>query len=95
MLKNKKSHIKNQNYGIPARRINFLHFTFCILIFAFSLEAAIADQVPLVRVADVNVGESQTVTLHDGSNATVKLLDLKETRDSVCFAVRRAVVTRW
>lgn len=48
---------------------------------------------PLVRVADVNVGESQIVELHDGSQATIKLLDLKETRDNVNNAVRRAVVT--
>ncbi|MEJ2704163.1 MAG: PmoA family protein, partial [Sedimentisphaerales bacterium] len=50
-------------------------------------------QKPLVSVADVNVGESQIVTLCDGSKATVKLLDLKETRDDVCHAVRRATVT--
>jgi murein DD-endopeptidase MepM/ murein hydrolase activator NlpD len=93
MLKNKKSNIKNQNCGIPASRDNFLNFTFYILIFAFSLEVAAQVQMPLVRVADVNVGESQTIELHDGSKATIKLLDLKETRDTVCHAVRRAVVT--
>jgi hypothetical protein len=38
------------------------------------------------------VGESQTVQLHDGSEGTIKLLDLKETRDNICNAVRRAVV---
>ena len=48
---------------------------------------------PLVRVADLNVGESQTVELCDGSRATVKLLDLKETRDDIRNAVRRAVAT--
>ena len=48
---------------------------------------------PLVRVVDLNVGESADVTLCDGSQVTVKLLDLKETRDNVCFAVRRAEVT--
>ena len=50
-------------------------------------------QTPLVRVADVNVGESQTIELHDGSRAAIKLLDLTETRDNVNNAVRRAVVT--
>lgn len=49
-------------------------------------------QTPLVRVADVNVGESQTIELHDGSRATIKLLDLTETRDNINNAVRRAVV---
>ncbi len=49
-------------------------------------------QTPLVTVADLNVGESQTVQLHDGSEGTIKLLDLKETRDNICNAVRQAVV---
>ncbi len=62
------------------------------LLCGFSLNAAEPARMPLVRVADVNVGESLTVTLHDGSRATVKLLDLKETRDTVCNAVRRAEV---
>jgi murein DD-endopeptidase MepM/ murein hydrolase activator NlpD len=44
-------------------------------------------------VADLNVGESQTIELHDGSQATVKLVDLKEMRDDVRKAVRRAIVT--
>ncbi|MHC4566972.1 MAG: hypothetical protein ACYTE3_14595 [Planctomycetota bacterium] len=48
---------------------------------------------PLVRVADLNVGESQTVELSNGSEATVKLLDLKEARDDLRNAVRRAVAT--
>ncbi|MHC4464756.1 MAG: hypothetical protein ACYS30_25500 [Planctomycetota bacterium] len=46
-------------------------------------------QIPLVKVADLNVGESQTVELHDGSKIGIKLL----TRDSIRNAVRRAVVT--
>ena len=49
-------------------------------------------QTPLVKVVDMDVGESQTVPLHDGSQATIKLLDLKETRDDIRNAVRRAVV---
>ena len=48
---------------------------------------------PLVRVVDLNVGESVDVTLCDGSQATVRLLDLQETHDQVCFAVRRAVAS--
>lgn len=38
---------------------------------------------PLVRVVDLNVGESADVTLTDGLRASVKLLDLKETHDTV------------
>lgn len=48
---------------------------------------------PLVRVVDLNVGETQPVRLSDGRSVTVTLLDLKETRDRVRNAVRRAVVT--
>jgi hypothetical protein len=48
---------------------------------------------PLVRTVDLNVGESSEVTLCDGTKSTVKLLDLKEFRDPVCFAVRTATVT--
>lgn len=48
---------------------------------------------PLVEVVDLNVGETVDVTLSDGSRARVKLIGLKETRDSVSSAVRRAVVT--
>jgi hypothetical protein len=48
---------------------------------------------PLVRVVDLNIDDSTEVELCNGSAVTVKLLDLQETRDTVCFAVRRAVVT--
>ena len=47
----------------------------------------------LVRVVDWNVGESTEVTLCNGSKVRLKLVDLQETRDTVCFAVRRAEVT--
>ena len=48
---------------------------------------------PLVRVVDLNVGESQAVGLCDGSTATVKLLDLEETRDSVRSPMRKETWT--
>jgi murein DD-endopeptidase MepM/ murein hydrolase activator NlpD len=48
---------------------------------------------PLVRVIDLNVGESTDVTRCDGSTASVTLIHVVETRDDVCFAVRRADVT--
>ena len=47
---------------------------------------------PLVRVVDLNVGESAEVKLSNGTKATVKLLDLKETRDPFRDAVRLAQV---
>lgn len=48
---------------------------------------------PLVRTIDLNVGESQQVELVDGKKVTVQLIDLKETRDELRNAVRRAEVT--
>jgi murein DD-endopeptidase MepM/ murein hydrolase activator NlpD len=54
---------------------------------------ALPRREPLVRVLDLNIGESRDVTLCDGSTAAVELIDLAETRDDVCFAVRRAEVT--
>jgi len=47
---------------------------------------------PLVRVVDLNVGESQKVVLASGKEVTVTLLHLTETRDSVRSAVRHAKV---
>ncbi|MBN1846317.1 MAG: peptidoglycan DD-metalloendopeptidase family protein [Sedimentisphaerales bacterium] len=48
---------------------------------------------PLVRAVDLDVGETRQVTLHDGAQATVTLLDLTEQRDTVRSAVRRAEVS--
>jgi murein DD-endopeptidase MepM/ murein hydrolase activator NlpD len=44
------------------------------------------------RTADLNVGEAQEVGLCDGSKATVKLLEVVETRDRVRSAIREARV---
>ena len=46
----------------------------------------------LLRAVDLAVGESEEVVFSDGKRARVKLLDLQETRDQVCGAVRRAQV---
>ncbi len=48
---------------------------------------------PLVRVVDLKIGATAEVELCNGSQATVRLIDLKETRDEVSSAVRRAEVT--
>ncbi len=47
---------------------------------------------PLLRAVDLNVGDSREIELADGAKAHVKLLDLKETRDDLRQAVRRAEV---
>ncbi len=72
----------------------FLFTAMLGLILSGTLSAAEAPPAlePLVRVVDLDVGESAEVTLCNGAAAKVKLLDLKETRDPVCFAVRRAEV---
>lgn len=49
--------------------------------------------VPPVRTVDLNVGEGQEVELADGKKVRIKLLDLRETRDDMRQAVRRAEVT--
>ena len=48
---------------------------------------------PLFQTVDLNVDESVSVTLSDGSQANIRLIGVEEFRDPVCFAVRRANVT--
>jgi len=62
-----------------------------VTLFSSALPAA-PQMTPLVRVADLDVGESQTVELANGDSVVVKLLDLDEVRDSLRNAVRRATV---
>jgi PKD domain/Peptidase family M23 len=47
---------------------------------------------PILRVVDLDIGESSQVTLADGKTASVKLLQLEETRDELRNALRRAQV---
>ena len=47
---------------------------------------------PLVRVVDLDVGQAATVALADGSRASVRLLDVRETRDPIRQAVRTTEV---
>src|SRR6185369_7432053 len=47
---------------------------------------------PLHVTADLNLGESQEVTLTSGKKVTVQVLDLMEQRDSLRGAVRKAEV---
>jgi murein DD-endopeptidase MepM/ murein hydrolase activator NlpD len=67
------------------------------MLLAFSL-AARADgppapaRTPLLRVVDLDLGESRRVELSDGKTVQVKLVAIDEARDSVRSAVRRARV---
>src|SRR5712672_3309687 len=47
---------------------------------------------PLHVAVDLNLGESQEVTLTSGKKVTVKVVDLLEQRDSLRGAVRKAEV---
>jgi PKD domain/Peptidase family M23 len=47
---------------------------------------------PIVRVVDLDPGDTAQVILADGEHASVKLLDVEETRDEVRNAVRQARV---
>jgi len=48
---------------------------------------------PLFATVDLDRGETVEVRLPDGTKATVKLLDIKEMRDSPREALRRADVS--
>ena len=63
-----------------------------VMVFSFVLlfmSLAVAQQ-PLFRVVDIDVGGVDRVVFSDGNSATVKLLSISETRDSVRSAVRDA-----
>ncbi len=63
----------------------------CFVERAVAAEPELQTQ-PLLRVVDVNIGESQTVEMCNGEHVTVKLIDLKERRDTLRQAVREARV---
>ena len=56
-------------------------------------ELSAAPQQPLVRVVDLNVGETTQLELCNGQRVEVQLLNLRETRDPIRQAVRSAKVT--
>ncbi len=68
-----------------------------MMFFLFALASLRAEQLiptrqPLVRVMDLDVGETQEIELSNGTKARVKLIDLQEKRDSLRAAVREARV---
>ncbi len=56
-------------------------------------EAGQPDVDPLIRLVDLKLGQRASVELSNGKTVDVKLLDLKEQRDNVRNAVRKALVT--
>jgi murein DD-endopeptidase MepM/ murein hydrolase activator NlpD len=67
----------------------------CLLLLAMPLSAQPPQPTltPLLRTLDLNLGQTQQVELADGKKVAVKLLDLREQRDELRGAVRRAEVT--
>jgi murein DD-endopeptidase MepM/ murein hydrolase activator NlpD len=55
-------------------------------------EPPLPTKAPLVRVIDLNAGDSRVVELCNGTKVTVKLLDVQEVRDDIRSAVRAARV---
>ena len=67
--------------------------TFAYILIACCMAAPIgAQELPLVRVVDLDVSESAMVVLSDGRSVKVTLVKLDETRDPIRQAVRSAVV---
>src|SRR5581483_3716138 len=66
--------------------------TAIILLFASLSPAQAATEEPLVRVVDLDVGETATVTFAMGQKATVRLVALEEQDDPIRHAVRQARV---
>lgn len=72
-----------------------MRYRACLLALAWGCAAPPArlpQDAPLVRTVDLDLGEAAEVVLWDGARAKVRLLTLDETRDDLCFAVRRACV---
>ncbi len=72
--------------------------TFAVVLLFFSAGRVLAEpprptRTPLARAVDLDLGESAEVELCDGKKAGVKLLGLRETRDDIRSAVRRAQLT--
>lgn len=67
-----------------------LTFAVSFLYFAGFIHAQEPKLKPSMQTVDLNVGETYQVRMPNGKNVTVKLVDLKETRDSMRGAVRRA-----
>lgn len=81
----------------PLRSVLYLFLlnVLCVCLSATTVPAAEEKPAlePIVRVVDLDVGESTTVTLSNGEQVKVKLQDLKETRDPIRNAVRSAIVS--
>jgi len=63
-----------------------------LLVFWCVTAGAEEFEKPLVRVVDLNIGETQEVTLHNDETCSIELLDVREERDHVMHAIRQVEV---
>lgn len=70
-----------------------LAMTFCLPFICAADQNRRQPIDPLVRVVDLDLQEEVEVKLSNGDKVTVQLLELKETRDPIRQAVRKAEVT--
>ncbi len=75
------------------RTLIFGSLLLCFLVLPVRAADLPSPLKPMFHVVDLDIGEATEVMLGDGSKVRVKLVDLKESRDDVCFAVRSAEVT--
>ena len=80
-----------REYGEKLATVFFEYFGSLKLAFVDEDSSPVLDS-PF-RAVDLSLGETASVSLADGRSAEVKLLDLRETRDSLRNAVRQAQVT--
>jgi murein DD-endopeptidase MepM/ murein hydrolase activator NlpD len=71
-----------------------MHLTSALLVLTLlaGADGKAEARKPLLRTADLNIGETQEVELADGAKAKIKLLNVAETRDGVRSAIRQARV---
>ncbi len=89
--------VESAHCSVCARRVKRFLFSavslFCLLISFGVLSAASPARKALRTVVDLDIGETRKVELSDGSAATVKVLEIKYTRDSLRSAIRTCRVT--
>ncbi len=86
-IPDKMTRFAMEQIGIETMTKMLLLWLACVSCHFYSAIGVSAEQAAqtkaLVRVIDINVGESQTVRLCNGKEVSVKLLDLQERRDPI------------
>ena len=64
-----------------------------LLVFWCVTAGAEEYEKPLVRVVDLNIGETREVTLHNDETCSIELLNVREFEIGCCIALRLAMGT--